>query len=214
MKNLTLISILVLLFSVGCMKKMVYTNFQADDFELNKVKNSSIVMYSNNNVDVREFKKTFVKEYGTSENFLKKIAVTMKNKLSEVYPEARIRIDSTETPEFLLGEISFSEESQERAREFFANLNEDYLFVAKKAIITNSYTHQTARPGGTATTTENCIVVLEFEIWNVNDKSKMLNFEATGSAGKILFFSGTALKSSVKNAIKNAVNYIKKNGNV
>lgn len=205
MKHITLISILVLLFFFGCTTtKLVYIHFQAHDFQLTKIKNRSIVIYSTNNVDIRQFKKTFVKEYGTSDIFLKKISFTMKSKLSEVYPEARIRIDTTEALDFMLGEISFSEDSQKKARDFFSNLNEDYLFVAKKALITNSYSRQG--------TYEQCIVVLEFEIWDVNNKSKVLNFRAVGSTDKNLFFSGIALKSSVNKAIDIAVKYIKQNG--
>ncbi len=199
MKYFTLFSLFLF---VGCIPSVnILKKYNADGFVITDLKNSNSELLIDTNLDIREFKLSFKKEYGTEAKFFSLISNQLSKKLGR-----------------------FINLSNDNSKE-----KEDYFIEITNVIISNNLSgygqtysspHTVSTPGGKMSVgggitgggqAEECVVSIKAEIWSVKDKKTVSEFTSIGKGGVYLLMFRTALKKAVKNAIANFTKYIEKN---
>jgi len=223
MKMISVVRILFLLgtltFFTGCFPSVVITKEYSDpEFILGKLtKNDSIGVYVGNNVNVKEFVKSFDSEYKTQNNFVNIITKSIADTMKKVVGSVGVKVSDKSFGNNIIA-INYNPQIYTKMISSFDSCRYNYLFIVKSIEIGNevqsSPTYSAPGPYGTSTTygggsVESCVVKLSVELWDVSSKKKVIVYTAQGEDGVALFMYGSALKSAVRKAVFNSLKYLK-----
>lgn len=214
MKKLVLVSLVLIICSCSPGLK-IQKSYQADDIDFNHLKNSTITLGGVNSISLSEFINTFNDEYSDSTKLDNKIENDFTSQFYKLIPSVTTVKMSEKFPSFLTGELSFKENRNEEASEFFKGLQTDYLLFINNIDVGNAYNSYVYSTGGNTMATgqtENCVVNIEVELWDVMQQKRIMKFRAGGEKSVVLFSYLAALDDAIENSVITAVEYIKNDG--
>jgi len=216
MKKLLFIPVLLLVYSCSPALKIQDT-YHASDIDFKNIKNSKIAIFGVNSITLTEFVNTFNDEYSDTAKLNNKILSTFSKKFKMLIPSVIPVEESEKIPALLAGEFSFKENNSEDVSKFFDGLETDYLIFVNNISVGNSYNSYMYSTGyGTFNSgaTENCVVNMEIELWNVPQQKRLMKFWAGGDKPVVLFSYLSALNGAIENSVGTAVKYLKNNGSI
>jgi hypothetical protein len=214
-------------FIVGCASApKIISDYNSEGFNITYLKGSEIRLFGSSNIDVLEFKKSFISEYESKEKFDSIFTSQLKESLNKL---ATVSIGNKADMNQLFLDQSFEDDHVAKVKEAFETAKESYFLGIKKVTISNSFTYYPqvpmapttfSTPGGKVSMgggftgggeMEKCIVEIKAEVWSVKDKKRVIEFTSIGDKSVIFFNYGSTLKSAVKDAMTNLCNFIEKN---
>ena len=211
-----IISVLLILISSSCTSHIkIKQTFKSKDVDSSTFRKASYTVYGTTNISLTDFTKTYDEDFKNDEAFNEKMTSFLESKLRLKFKN-NVQLGSGDLPDYLRGEDSFANNKREDVPAFLDKQNSDYLIFLKMVTIGSEYTSTTnynANTGmSTTNTSEDCIVTLFAEMWDVKAKRKVLEFESIGRSTVFLFAFSTALESSMKNAADNMAKYLYSGG--
>jgi len=218
MKKLFFIPVLFIICSCSS-ELLIKDTYHARGIDFNRVQNSNIAIYGVNSITLSEFMKTFRDEYSDTTRLNDKILSEFSKEFKMLIPSVSLVEKNAKVPLILTGEFSFKEDNSKEVSEFFNGLGTDYLIFINNISVGNSLVYSTyfvtsgqgIMNGGT---TEQCVVNMEVELWDVHQQKRLMNFWAGGERSVVLFSFLTALNGAIDNSVETAVKYLKNDGNV
>jgi hypothetical protein len=203
----------------GCAGKLqVIKQYRDDSFSIDKIRDSaSIRVVVMDNIDLQGFRKSFDKEYQSTQTFAllvgKQIADSMKSMLG-----CSVTVSQNPQEGLPLIDQTYSESTLTAIQSLWASTAEEYYFLVESIIIKSN--RETSLPmvaptgpGGMGSlvwggTSETCVVHIQAKLWDVKQKKKILVYFATGEQNVTMFCYGTALKDAVTKSINTTVRYL------
>jgi len=218
MKKLFLIPVFFVIYSCSSALKIQDT-YQARDINFKHIQNSNIAIYGVNSITLSEFMKTFRDEYSDTTRLNDKILSEFSKEFKMLIPSVSLVEKNAKVPLILTGEFSFKEDNSKEVSEFFNGLGTDYLIFINNISVGNSLVYSTyfvtsGRGIMNGGTTEQCVVNMEVELWDVHQQKRLMKFWAGGERSVVLFSFLTALNGAIDNSVETAVKYLKNDGNV
>ncbi len=192
--------------------------------EISNYKNSEFVFGSNktallvgdDDVLLNEFTKTFTKKYKQKHDFVQQydslMAITLKreNIFGEIKHDISFELVSNDP-------LTFTQEQQKKVDSLFTNTTADYLIRITGHEITNSIQGSPvmAMPmagggmGMSGGQSESCIVNSHFQIYDIKNRKKVLDYVSKGSGGVLFFAFEQALMDAINSSVKNSAVYLK-----
>jgi hypothetical protein len=210
---LALIIVCCFVLLSGCAGKLqVIKQYQDDSFSIKNFPGSaSVRVLVLDNIDLQGFRKSFDKEYQSTQEFAfqigRQIADSMKSMLG-----CSVTVSQNPQEGLTLTDQTYSERTLNAIQSLWATTAEDYFFLVETVIIQNDvkYSLPMTTPTGLAGggVSETCVVHFQVKIWDVKQKKKVLAYFTTDKQRVTLFCYGTALKETVTKSIRTSVRYL------
>lgn len=211
-----IVSLLIILLSSSCTSHIrIKQTFKSKDADTSNMRTSSYTVYGTSSISLTDFISTYNDDYANDDAFNKKMMSYLENKMRIKFKK-NVQLGKGELPDYLRGEDSFSSSNRDDVPTFLEQLDTDYLIFLKMITIGSEYTTSTSFDPNTgmssSNTSEDCIVTLYTEMWDIKGQRKVLEFESIGRSTVFLFAYSTALENSMKNAADNLSKYLYSGG--
>lgn len=204
---------------LGCIAHQKITlGYQDASFAFGQIKQGTTVrVVVADNVDLRDFSNSFEKEYQSDGVFISMVSRQIADSMKSILGSDAV---ASENPQeaAMFAEAGIDESAVNRIHGFLASTQEDYYCAVNTVTIANRKVTTApmsmvgpAGGGGNIVgggTSETAMVTMHVDLWNVNDKKKVLSYAAAGESAVTLLFYGTALKNAVNEAVRNMVRYL------
>jgi hypothetical protein len=216
MRKLLIMPLIFLIFSCSSSLK-IQESYHSENINFDKIKNSKISICGVSSISLDEFIKTFNDEYSDSAKLDNKIISTFSSEFKKIIPSVTPVEINEKIPAELSGEFSFKENNSEEVSEFFNSLETDYLIFVNNISVGNAYNtyfYPTSYGMMSGGQTENCVVSIEVELWDVDQQKRLMKFRA-GGVDEVFFFAYlSALNGAIERSVTTAVSFINKDGKI
>jgi hypothetical protein len=201
----------------GCSSALkIEESFKAENFDFSLLSKSKITFVGTEKIYLREFKKTFKDEYSDTSKLNLKLFETFSEELKKKNSKSMITYYDKKIPKVFLGDLSFKEFDKIEIDSFFKELNSDILLLVNNIEISNKYeptqNFNSTNNTMTSSSSEDCVVTIEFECWDVKNQKRILSYKSHGKDTVFLILYLNALNNAIEEAINNSVEYILNNG--
>ncbi|MGD8306305.1 MAG: hypothetical protein PVF17_06595 [Ignavibacteria bacterium] len=208
---------LVILFAlivISCSSTTyIQESFAAEDYDFIALHNSNIEFAWTEKILLNEFVKTFNDEYSDTNKLTNKLFALFSNEFKHQIPGIKLSQLEINVPPILQHGISLSNQNQTIAERFFASLESDYIIVINSIEIDgadeNSQYYNPATSTISGSSSEECVVSLDIEIWDIKNQKRILRFFGLGTDTVVLFSYLSSLNNAMKEAVAYSVKFIK-----
>lgn len=200
-----------ILMLMGCSRTYVYEKFREPAFDPTSLSNRSMIMFGPTQINLTEFKKTYYNTYESDSAFVDDILHRLKQSVFSNQLTDNCRVHEPFDGSFLNTQ-TFDIEKVQNVNQIFSNIDEDFILSISEIDLGNEieYTHSSNPQGIPQTSsTENCVVRLQIQIWDKSKKTKVLEFESYGKEPVSFFMFETAMNHAMDQAVDHATHYLK-----
>jgi hypothetical protein len=172
----------------------------------------NVLVVGNSDVALREFIKTFNKNYTQKRIFVDEYISAISEKLKSDRIFMNVGLDKSVRWD-LMRSNSFSKELSLAVDSLVTGSNSDYLLCINDFDVDNRI--QTMMMGGgpgmpmTSSSNEFCVVTSRFQLIDTKTKRIVLEFESAGEGSVIFFAFEAALREATRKSIEHAIEYMK-----
>ena len=215
-KLIVILSLLVIIFT-GCSSVIkIQESYRADNYDFTLIHDSNIKFVGTDKIYLKEFVNTFKDEYSDKNKLNDKLFELFSIEFKKQIPGTKLSRLEIKIPKILSGDLSFKDYNKNLIDSFFTSLDTDYLVFLNSIEIGNSYKYSHYyNPNTNATTsssTEDCIVLLEVECWDVINQKRILRFKGLGSDTVNFYAFLSSLNDAIEKAVRHSVEFIKNEG--
>lgn len=215
-KLIVILSLLVIIFT-GCSSVIkIQESYRADNYDFTLLHDSNIKFAGPDKIYLKEFVNTFKDEYSDKNKLNDKLYELFSIEFKKQIPGTKLSRLELKIPTILSGNLSFKEYNKNSIDSFFISLDTDYLVFVNSIEIGNaidSYQHYNASTGTySSSSTEDCIVLLEVECWDVINQERILRFKGIGSDTVNFWAFLSSLNDAMEKAVSHSVEFIKNEG--
>lgn len=183
-----------LLFFNSCIVKKHYVNQVVKKENVENLKLKTIVVTASDNVDLKDFKKTYKKNYSDNKVFAKSYLddASLALKMNGIFSNVKV------------GDINDWDSLRESS-------NSDYIIDFPYFEINNrvEITHNSSAVGMQTSSTEYCVINVKVVVYDVKKKKRIIEFLSTGESSVFLFDFTKTFQSAKERSITHIVNYLK-----
>lgn len=193
-----IISIAILSLS-SCKASKQYVQYISKKENINTPETKKVLVFATEDVEVKEFKKTFDKNFKGKRFFTNELMLDFSNKITLNNLFSDVLIDSTST--------AYESLNKEKA---------DYVIYFSNIEITNRVEWRNSGGmgmngmGGMQTTSvEYCVINLKVEVYDAKNDKEILDFVAIGEDSVFLFNFTKTFNTAKERALDHIINYLK-----
>jgi hypothetical protein len=190
----------------------IKAGYSSPGFSIGEIKTAKSVLLVAGKADVRQFKKSFKRAFGSGDS--------LSRYLSRVISDSLNRISGVS---ICVGPAGYSDsldgDSILKSEKFFKSIDAGYIINIKNLVIDNSTQNipgilAPSGPGGRWEMTgggvsTSCVFSYDVEIWDLRSMTEKASFKTTGTSQVFMFFYQKALENAVWNSIHHLVGYVR-----
>jgi len=193
-KYKSITTILLIAFLVNSCSYRQYVTEIKKTGELQNTEKKTLLITSTTDVLKTGFEKTFKKVYSSDQEFVNDLTARYQKAFSASNMFSQVELD-TEPP---------------TSKKNSTDTNADYILNIRTILLTSKYVTGAPMPNGMASTsTEYAVVTNKLSLYDVANKTRILEYTVTGEQSVVLFNFSKTLNKAIQKMVANSVKFIK-----